>query len=56
MSHPNAGNCNSEATDEIVAHVNARTFFFATGLVFHVAEDFLLMRRQGVSSAKSYFD
>ncbi len=47
ISYLDARDSTVQATDEIVAHVNSRTLYLSTGLVFHAHDDFLLRRKVG---------
>lgn len=47
ISYPDARDCTVQATDEIVARINARTLHLSAGLIFHAHDDFLLRRQAG---------
>lgn len=56
VSYPGAYNGNREATDEVVARVNARTLFMSTGLIFHAFEHFVLERGRGtIRTSEDFF-
>lgn len=56
VSHRGARNGNCTATDEVVAHVNARTLHMSDGLVFFGAEPFLLERGTGnIETSEEFF-
>jgi hypothetical protein len=56
VSHPEAGRKRCEATEEVVAHINARTLFYSTHQAYQSADNFLLMRGGFVDLGSKYFE
>lgn len=56
VAYPGARVRNSVATDEIVAHVNARTVHMTDGEIMHAHDDFLIRRSSGeIRKGSEYF-
>jgi ketosteroid isomerase-like protein len=56
VAYPGARASNSVATDEIVAHVNARTVHMTDGVIMHAHDDFLIHRSKGeIRKGSEYF-
>ena len=58
VSYTGARDSTCTATDDIVAHVNARTVRLSTGLMFHAYDDFMLHRgdQRAMRRGSEFFD
>lgn len=55
IGYPGAREARCTATDQSVAHVNARTLHLSGGMVFHARNDFLLRRGREIRKGTEFF-